>query len=159
MSSSDGIARTGNDMRLPYEVTEEDISGLNAFEFADLMNRLLRAEVSRIGLSPIHVQTSLRVQDPDAGVDARVREVAHQSPWVPQGLSVWQFKSGKDHEPADLRKEFAKPLVQEALKQGGTYLVVIKEELGLVKQEHRETALRECCAGSDISSEKCRLLT
>src|SRR5712691_3731040 len=146
-------------MPLPFEVTVDDVSGLNSFEFPDLLNRLLRAETSRIGLLPTNVQTTLRVNDRDGGVDARVRDASSQSDWIPQGLSVWQFKSGADHGPADLRREFLKPRVQEALRQGGCYVIVVKEALNTDKQESREEALRECCSKAGIPSDRCRLLT
>src|SRR5713226_2609935 len=112
-----------------FGISEEEIARLPEQALVDVLNRLLRAEGSRIGLLPTNIQTSLRIHDPDGDVDACVRDCVSGSHWIPEGLSVWQFKSGKDHEPAKLKKEFRKPGVQESLKQGGRYCVVIGKDL------------------------------
>lgn len=91
-------------MRLLFGVSEEEIARLSEWELVDVLNRLLRAEGSRIDLPPTNIQTSLRIHDPDGGVDARVINAPSRSRWIPEGLSVWQFKSGKDHAPAKLEK-------------------------------------------------------
>src|SRR5579884_2261600 len=99
-----------------FGISEKEIAGLSPEELADLTSRLLDAESNRFGLLPSLVQTSLRIFDNEGGVDARVRDMPVGSAWIPQGLSIWQFKSGRDNEPAILKKEFSKPRVQEALR-------------------------------------------
>src|SRR5205085_9259838 len=80
------------------------------------------------------------------------------SSWIPPGLSIWQFKSGRDHAPAKLKEEFGKPRVQEAVRQGGSYIVVIGEDLNDKKFEARRKALDACCLAAGIPQEQCRML-
>ncbi len=142
-----------------FGISEEEIARLPEQALVDVLNRLLRAEGSRIGLLPTNIQTSLRIHDPDGGVDACVRDCVSGSHWIPEGLSVWQFKSGEDHEPAKLKKEFRKPGVQESLKQGGRYCVVIGKDLSNPRFKRRRQALDECCRAANIPLKQCQILT
>jgi hypothetical protein len=107
-----------------FEITEANVAELAATSnrFTDLANRLLRQECANIGVRPDYLLTSLRDTVPDGGVDSRVIDAPVGSTYVPSGLSVWQNKSGTDHQPNHIRKEFAKPGVQEALRNGATTL-------------------------------------
>ncbi|HLK61351.1 MAG TPA: hypothetical protein VKU00_32675 [Chthonomonadaceae bacterium] len=82
-------------MNALFEVDATSIVRLNKEGFGDVLNRLIRAEASQQGLSTTQVYTSLRIDDPDGGIDAAVRDCAVVSDWIPIGHSVWQFKSGK----------------------------------------------------------------
>ena len=55
-----------------FEISEKEIARLSEGALVDVLNRLLRAESSRIDLASTNAQTSLRIHDPDGGVDARV---------------------------------------------------------------------------------------
>lgn len=142
-----------------FGLSEAEIARLPEQALVDVLNRLLRAEGSRIDLLPLNLQTSLRIHDPDGGVDACVRNDASGSRWIPEGLSIWQFKSSKDHEPAKLKKEFRKPRVQESLKQGGRYCIVIGEDLSHLMFKRRRDALDACCGSANIPTERCQIFT
>ena len=108
-----------------FEVRSDEIQQLNNYQFRDVVNRLLRVEAARHDVAMAQVDTSLRDNDPDAGIDARViaPEPLH-SHWLPSGLSVWQYKAGKIRLE-EVEREFNKPGVQEAIQRGGTYCLVV----------------------------------
>lgn len=141
-----------------FNVTEDDLKYLNPIGLADFANRLLRAEGSRIGLPPTSIHTTLRVNIRDAGVDARVSDNDRLSDWIPLGTSVWQFKSGEDHSPATLRDEFHKTDVLDVLKAGGSYRVVVSDDLGNIERKNRVKALEDCCRAEGIPTDLVKLL-
>ena len=144
-------------MKTIFDVDETDVSQMDPIGFANFVNHLLRAEGSRVAIPPVNIHTSLRVNTPDGGVDARVEDNGQQSDWIPLGTSVWQFKSGKDHEQAKIRKEFQKPGVQEVLKAGGSYRILVCDDLGNIQLRDRKKVLEDCCRDAGISSD-CALI-
>lgn len=140
-----------------FDITADSIAPLDEREFVDLCNRLLQAEGAIHGMKPDEVGTSLRVKDPDGGVDARTENAPTSSRWLPSGLTVWQCKSGKSAEPKDLKKEFKKPGVQAALKAGGSYVVLLGEDLTDKKRQSRVKALKECCDEQNLTHDRCRI--
>jgi hypothetical protein len=141
-----------------FEVTSKTIGDLTEERFVDVLNRLLRAEASHIGLLPALVSTSLRTKVADGGVDAEVRECDKASDWIPTGRSVWQFKSG-DVQPAKIKKEFKAPdseqadeqaedenkrYLLEAIRDEATYILCIGDDLTPAKRQTREKAIEQC---------------
>ena len=94
-------------MAHPISFTSKDITRLfNEKEpLVELLNRLMRLEATALGMLPTDVDTSLRTDNPDGGVDARTRNAPIGSQWIPPGLTVWQSKSGKCPDKAGLKKE------------------------------------------------------
>ena len=75
-----------------FEVSEKDIEGLTAEPFVDFMNHLLRAEAYRLEIPQQDVHTSLRITEPDGGIDARIEKGASaEGLWFPNIRSIWQF--------------------------------------------------------------------
>lgn len=144
-------------MKTIFDVDETDVARMDAIGFVNFVNHLLRAEGSRVGIPPVNIHTSLRVNTPDGGVDACVEDNVQQSDWIPLGTSVWQFKSGKDHEQAKIRKEFQKPGVQEVLKAGGSYCIVVCDDLGNTQLRDRKKVLEDCCRGAGFSTDRARI--
>lgn len=140
-----------------FEVRAEEIERLDNNRFVDFMNRLLRAEGSAVGILQANIETSVRQYEPDAGIDARVTG-ASGSEWIPEGLSVWQFKSS-DLEPYEIREEFQKPGVQEAVRAGGTYCLVIGESLTPIRQRNRKEELVHLFVAAGIDPPHYRLYT
>jgi len=128
------------------QVSEQDIEHLNKYQLPDIMNRLLKAEARRYGIPPLCVKTTLRIDDPDGGVDARV-EHSVGLPTVsriPGGLSVWQYKAG-DVTPRKIREvESQKPGVQEAIQSGGSYCFVMGKGCADPKRRKLEEAVNHC---------------
>ena len=128
-----------------FQVSSKQVAALSSNEFAELVNRLLRVEAGRLQMPQDSIDTTLRTTDPDGGVDAMIRNVEEQSHWFPRGTSALQYKSGDDHTPAKLRKEFEKPRVLEALSNGGFYIVVIGADVSGQVLARRRRVLEECC--------------
>ncbi|MCI0564936.1 MAG: hypothetical protein MN733_41240, partial [Nitrososphaera sp.] len=127
-----------------YEITVDDINRLGEEAFIDFVNRLLQAEGQRAGIPPISIQTSMRKNDPDEGVDALVNDAPAGLAWIPEGNSVWQFKKS-DISPGQVKtEEFPKPGVQKAVHGGGAYCLVIGADITSTKTKHRQDALTEC---------------
>lgn len=126
-----------------YLLSSTDIDRLQESVFVDFLNHLLRAEGSATGILQTNIQTSLRIYDPDEGIDARIKDAPNNSLWIPEGLSVWQFKEG-DASPSKIREEFGKPGVQEAVLQGGSYCFVIGTDPPGRRPAYRRSAIRKC---------------
>jgi hypothetical protein len=127
-----------------YEIGPDEVSRLDQLAFVDAVNHLVRAEASRSGIPTSGIHTNLRVNESDAGIDARVlAPSSHRSQWIPLGTSAWQMKSGNVY-PGELRKEFNKPGVQKVVKHGGTYCVAIGVDYGDKLLQRREEVLQQC---------------
>src|SRR5579864_3536676 len=92
------------------------------------MNRLIRVEAALLHIPPTNVETSLRINDPDGGIDARIQAGTVESRWISSGLSVWQFKAGRTITAASILEEAQKPGVRKALADGGTYYLVVSAD-------------------------------
>ncbi len=127
------------------QVNEQEIERLNEHQFVDVLNRLLKAEASRYGIPALAVKTTLRINDPDGGIDARVdRSVKLPDTCrIPEGLSVWQYKAG-DASPKEIRTEAQKPGIQDAIQAGGAYCFVIGRGCSDTQRKNRETAVNHC---------------
>ena len=145
-------------MKTIFDVNEIEISQLDPVGFVNFMNHLLSAESNLAGIPSANVHTSLRVTTPDRGVDARLENGTQNDDWLPLGTSVWQFKSGKDHVQAKLRKEFQKPGVQEVLKAGGSYCVVVSDDLVDPHFQERKRNLEGYCRELGVPTDRVHLL-
>ncbi len=142
------------------QVSEKDIELLDEHQIADIMNRLLKAEAQRYGILPLSIKTTLRIHDPDGGIDARV-EHSTRLPFncrIPEGLSVWQYKAG-DLTPKSIREdECPKRGVQYAIQAGGSYCFVIGIGCSDIKRKNREEAVNHCYVEKGLTP-KGRLFT
>jgi hypothetical protein len=100
----------------------KDVQNLNNEALRAVLNSLLNAEACQHRVPLLDLDVSTRNNDPDAGIDARIKwpgSISHDL--FETGENVLQYKSGKLSEPL-LTKEFKKPGVQQALKAGGAYV-------------------------------------
>ncbi len=139
-------------MNTIFEIRQKEIELLEDVQLVDLMNHLLSAEADKIGIPPNKVRTSLRINDPDAGVDAEIvgQEGLGERRWIPSGLSIWQFKSG-GISPGDIKPEFDKTGVQEAVHKGGTYCFVVGRDYVPTDKNSREEVLNKCFQGISLT--------
>lgn len=119
------------------EITGTEIEQLDERRFVEMMNRLLWAEGARAKIPNLNIETSLRLHDKDRGIDARVTSAADVKCQIPTGLTVWQFKKGKPDKRTILA-EVKKPGVQEALKAGATYCLVLSADLNPAMRDTRK---------------------
>lgn len=136
-------------------ITSADVAALDNHALRRVLNALLQAEADLHGVPLTDLDTTLRENDPDAGIDARIRwKTQHEV--LRDGENVVQYKSGKLTEK-NLRDEFAKPGVQDALKRGGHYILMVGHAYGVPARDKRAEILRELCAAAGIDPGHCRL--
>lgn len=138
------------------EITSTEVDALNQFRLTEVLNLVLRAEGSRARIPPSEIQTSLRINDPDGGVDARLPAPHEPSRWLPAEPSVWQFKTGNVRQ-ADVIEELDKPGVRQAIEEGATYCLVLGQDLNDSRYRTRKRWL-ESALETVHSSASCRLL-
>ncbi len=144
----------------PFFVNPAQIEGLGGAEFAELVSRLLDAEISAHGLCGTSLQRTYQTNVGDGGVDAGLRS-AVATKWIPHGESIWQFKAG-DLAPAKCKEELrGSATALRVLKAGGSYRLVLGKTLTPVKVDNRRKALEEEVSGKgvDLSKASIEVLT
>ncbi|WP_146080231.1 hypothetical protein [Pseudoclavibacter sp. RFBG4] len=112
----------------PFSVEPKQIEGLDGSGFADLVSRLLAAEIARAGLAGWTLTQTYRTNAADGGVDAGLSN-SIATCWLPEGDSAWQFKAG-DLGPAACETELrGANAAVEILKAGGSYRLVLGKSL------------------------------
>jgi hypothetical protein len=127
-----------------FDIEERDIENLTEPEFLDVLNRLLKAEAQKFGIPVQAVNTTMRSDDPDGGIDARIENslTLPSSCRIPEGISVWQFKHG-DSSPKEITGETQKTGVQVAIDEDGTYCYAISKGYGDRARINRKNALNK----------------
>jgi len=128
-----------------FDIDPSEIENENPFRFAELMNKCLEVEADQIGVPLNDLQTTLKITEPDGGVDARIKNAPSGSSWLPTGQSVWQYKSG-GIRPQEIEDEFDKAGVQGAVKSGGTWCIALGRDYGHTARTSRENAVASCFA-------------
>ena len=116
-----------------FEVTKEDIERLDEYSFTNVMQKLLRAEMSKLRLKQSDLTVSLDIHDPDGGLDGYIGcEISEDHPWLPSGRSGWQFKAVRNFSTSQAEAEVLKgdktdikPRIKKLLEQGESYVLVI----------------------------------
>lgn len=133
----------------PFSVDPQQVAGLDGAGFADLVGRLLAAELARAGLAGWTLTQTYRTNAADRGVDAGLSN-AVATAWVPAGDSAWQFKAG-DLEPADCEIELrGAAAALEILQHGGSYRLVLGKSLTPDQITRRKTKLEETARSLSI---------
>lgn len=124
-------------MNFIFEVDKKEIESLDAQTFVDIMNHLLRAEGDSLGIPQDKIQTDLNISAPDEGIDARI-EAPPDIPegWIPEGLSVWQFKALSRIDSRVPAREFNKAGVQSARSRVELIVSLLQKDM---EQEYKNT--------------------
>lgn len=127
--------------------------------FVDFVSALLRAEASVNGLKIDDVDTNIRVNITDGGVDAEVK-VPLGGPLAIDAPSCWQFKATAfaDVGPASLRKEANKTEARRLIAAGYGYFVCVCDDAPSLKMNELEVALVEIVQTINQDAPKPRLL-
>jgi len=138
-------------------VSGKDVERLNNQEFRTVLNALITAEAGQQRISLLDVDLTTRETDPDAGIDGRLKwpNVSHEI--FVAGENVVQFKSGK-LPVRILRAEFTKPGVQQALKSGGNYLLLVGHDYVHQSIIRLRTTLRELCREKRIPAKRAKII-
>jgi len=145
-----------------FEIAAKEIEQLDSSPFVDFLNHLIDAECNKLGISPTKVKTSSELTSAEGGIDGRIEDDERQGDkrWIPRGLSVWQFKTGRNSTtPRQLEKEAIKPEVLKALADGGHYVVAIARICDIRMRKARENALRKAIRRRGFGSDRVTLLT
>ncbi len=156
--SGSELRRIGTEMPHLFDVDPSQVARLDPYQFPLLINRLLGLEAEKLNIPPQQVDTTIKTTEPDGGIDARIYGNASATKWLPAGVSVWQFKSGQDHQRNNLLTEMNKKLIRETLTTGGTYVVVVAESLTSPKLANRRAALALGCQRLGVSAAKAYIL-
>ena len=140
-----------NDLGInPFEVTDDQISRLNPYEFCILIRKLLGAEAyeSNIPRDGIHVSSQLTA--PDGGEDARIEWQGgpERTDFLPSRLCQFQLKTGKISPKQAgneilTSKQQIKPMIHEVLKKGGSYVMLCSRPYSKEQIQRREENIRE----------------
>lgn len=130
------------------ELTDNEIQRLNSNQAVKFFREILWAEASETDViqSSTHVPTAITV--PDGGLDAKIENVTpSREDIIPSGISGFQIKSS-DMEPKKCREEVRsdsglglKSRIDDLLKDDGTYVMVVFEELVGVAPQHDKDKL------------------
>jgi len=112
-------------MPFPGLIDGQDIENLNPDNLRAVLNAFITVEADFCGVAPDKLGLSLRNNDPDGGIDAKVQWPAGApSQLLLAGENALQFKAGK-LVLSDLKKELSKPGVKETIRGGGNYILCV----------------------------------
>lgn len=128
------------------------LKGAGGEQFMHFVDRLIRATAAQGGLAQSEIQTQLRANIKDGGVDTQVKQAIPQDRigWfaVP---TFWQYKAvdatAIDDEPKktkfnDLQEEIHKPYAEKLIKDGYGYRFCILGDMTPVKVAEWESLLK-----------------
>jgi hypothetical protein len=146
-------------MPSPFEFGDVEISQFTADETAKFLRSLLAAEATNggIGLESFHVP--IKVNVPDGGLDAVAdNESGERTPLIPTGKTGYQLKRS-DIYPKECEKEVLaensdelKEMIEDLMEEGGTYTLVIFEDLTDQKIKNRRERLEKTFASHGFDS-------
>jgi hypothetical protein len=129
-----------------FDVTPDEIAGLNDEDLRTLVALLCEAEASLRGLPRSAVTWGGNQTAPDGGLDVRVslRQDAPVEGFIPRFSTGIQVKK-PDMRPRDIIREMRpagliRPVIQELADEGGTYLIISSGA------STSDRALRERCS-------------
>jgi hypothetical protein len=136
----------------------KDVQQLNDEELRAVLNALLNAEACQYHISLLDLDVSTRNNDPDAGIDARIKWPAGKfHDLLRAGENVMQYKSGKLTEKL-LAGEFRKKGVQACLKNGGAYLFCVGHDHVPTTKKKYEKQLKELCKKHRIPQSRAKII-
>jgi DNA polymerase III delta prime subunit len=110
--------------RTGLQVSAECIARMDDNKLNLLMMELLKAQAYRCGSPVSKIIVNTKDTAADKGCDGRSGKPEKSDEWLGSDDTCWQFKSGKEGEPAKLKKEGIKETPNETLSRGGRFVVV-----------------------------------
>ncbi|MEO3866337.1 hypothetical protein [Rheinheimera fenheensis] len=113
-----------------FELTPADISNLNDSDLRELVARLCEAELSRQGVSPVHIKWGGAQEAPDGGLDVYVQDVSSlPSPgFVPRTNTGIQVKKNSMSKAACVKEMQdsgnVKKIISHLANNHGAYIIV-----------------------------------
>jgi hypothetical protein len=145
-------------MPFPGLINGKDIANLNPDNFRAVLNSFIVVEANFSGVAPGNLELSLRNNDPDAGIDARVQwPHVNTSELILGGENALQFKAGK-LVLSDLKKELAKPGVKQTIRNGGNYILCVGHDYNPTDAKKWRQKFRRLARQRRIPIKKSRIL-
>jgi len=95
---------------LPYEITSEELSTLNAVQLQRLVKKLLSAELEKLKLKQASLIMSTNINDPDGGLDGLIaQDIPEGHSWLPPGKSGWQCTVEREFSATDAKNKVLNP--------------------------------------------------
>ena len=120
------------------------LKGGGGERFVHFVDRLIRAEAACAGLAQAEIETQLRVNIKDGGVDTEVRQAipCSKTGWF-EVPTCWQFKAmdAKDIEKNDLQSEIKKPYAKKLIQMGYGYRLCLLGDLAPSELQEWESQL------------------
>ncbi|WP_144091163.1 hypothetical protein [Pseudomonas kilonensis] len=142
-------------MAKPFQVASSDINKLSDIQLTQLLKELLHAEALHCGIAQRAVEVALNIITGDGGEDGRIswEQGPDCTEYIPNRLSLFQNKA-TDMAPALYAKEvltaggLVKPMVDQVLSKGGSYIVFTTQELNSKQKQARIKKIRESLVGA-----------
>ena len=137
-------------MATVFEVQSRDITGLNDLNLTKLLKILLHLEARTAGIAERAVEVALNINVADGGEDGRIEwaDGPDSTDFLPSRLVQFQNKA-TDIGPTACANEITtnegnlKPMVEQALDDGGTYILFTTQKLNTQQKQERIDAIRE----------------
>ena len=136
-------------MTKPFNIEPTHITLLNEYQLTQLLKLLLHAEADKHGIAQRSVDVALNIKVGDGGEDGRIewQGEPESTDYLPYRLTQFQNKA-TEMGVADCANELVtkkgliKPMVADVLKQSGTYILFLKQELNQQQKQERITAMK-----------------
>jgi len=129
-------------------VTSKQVERLNSEEFAHLANELIKAEASANNIPRTNIWLNDNIDVPDGGIDARIEHNLNLDSNIPNGVSIWQYKSGK-LQPNKLKEELEKKEVSAEIVKGASYYLLLGNTTPKTRK-NLEEILKASCKNSRV---------
>jgi hypothetical protein len=144
-------------MSLAGLISGKNISTLEHNQFRRVLNTLLivEASINRVRLDALDL--SCRDNDPDGGIDAKAQwpsGLGHDI--LRDGENVLQYKSGRISSK-QLRDEFRKNGVQQALRRGACYILLVGHDYNERHANKLRRELKQLCRNRHLDPTKCAI--
>src|SRR5665213_3678717 len=103
------------------QITTDQIASLSDEQLNDLMRQLFLAHAYRCRADMSKVCVNTEIKASDDGCDGWTPKPEQIDSWFGDADTCWQFKSGKNGEPAKLAGEVIKSKPKETLTRGGRF--------------------------------------
>ena len=133
-----------------FEVQTKDIEILSAVRLPCLLEKLLHAEARTYGIPKGDVEVGVNIHSSDGGEDGRIQWQGgpNRTDYLPSRFVQFQCKATK-MGPKKCAKELVgksgkiKPMVDQALSSGSTYILFTNQTLNRRLKDRRVDAMRE----------------
>ena len=140
----------------PFEITAADVANLASPDLPGLLRRFLHAETHNYGLSGDGIHVPDNTSAPDGGEDGRIRWEGgpDRTRFLPARFCQFQLKARKIGPAAAGREVLSsgqlRPMIGEALREGGAYILMSSHQYTQMLLQPREEAIRNAIRSSGL---------